>query len=531
MRENNNSSEPCLPGMDGFEKPHAQSRICRLFYATNSANMMGILSSGQIRNKAGWPQYARDFQEMTPGYIPLFADGIPHDSLRGAVTRHDENDFPVVVEFDPGTWGASVPSILKAGVPGNACLPELAPELAVLLFKGMIPLADAKKLHFEDEKALKRFQCDCMSFANTRYDLIPADSQLGDIPNISLVIPPEGIPSPGLSDIEIQKLARRADCIGGILAAISRKRIAVGGQILKDLLPEWSGCPSTGDSPPSSLPVPVYSVLKQWVSGQKHPVSDSQQTIMAGILDFLGDPKRISGISADELLSELARKSEEIPESQRALFNSRMRTLGDAVLAGRTPEKLFQQNVSALFRGLLLFLLEPEYHEDACVPLGRRPDTSDELVAEIFRGAYRGWSRVPVKMRGPIQSELAIGYAQARLANQHCPGSLQLKQRQFEWETVEQILADILREIARILTESPRCDHLKLLIAGQKAAGMEISIASGPQQRKKTAGKKQKPPGMEIKITDGSAIKTGIIYRTLEGKTKKKICYRLELPV
>jgi len=394
----------------------------RLYYATNAGNLRGILAAGLIRPKEGWPKYAPDFQELTPGCIPFFVGGVPHGEIGECVTRHDRNDLPVVVEFDAETWSASGVLCVRAdGRATRADLADLPGNVRMLLFRGVIPLWDARGLHFPVDAAARRFVSDCRIFSNTRADLLPIHADLSGVPDRPL--PPIESTEPRRSQSSEGDLARqmrRLDSIGGILAAVAR------------MSPEGDG-PRHGRRGAGSVPSPrgavrkdaIEAVLDAWIDGRDCRTDDSMSAVLKAALDFLSAPAAARGLVAERLLDAVDRPLLAAGPSRPGGLPDLLRSLRGVVLGDDSASGFFRRAEAPLPRGLLLFLLDPDYAGSHTPPSGCTPLHRDLFVAEVFRGALHGWSRVPVSLRGDPASELAAGYAMARCHNR-MEGALRL---------------------------------------------------------------------------------------------------------
>lgn len=463
-----------LPGMVGFTD-NTTVRPSKLYYVTNATNMRSILATGQIRSSSGWPKYAADYQTLTTGYIPFYLGGIPSGSIEGIVTQHDKNDFAVVIEFDATNWTASnVCAIDATGKVSETELKMLSKQTVCILLRGLIPLADAKLLHFNDEKSAQRFISDCESFANARADLI----EIGDeIPMLHRIVfnSPDKQYFNDKQNADSAEVIRRADSRGGVLSALTRSTGQNISELLDKLVPEWTAGKDSAQLSPIKYPDELYFALENWLINSSFDPADPAGMLLTAMLDYLSGMQCTSGVSAEEFLVYLGNLGDKLPEDHRDKYTERLHAIRDTVLHDANPSALFKQKRSPLFRGLLLYLLDPEYREHRALPIGCDADDNDLLTADILRGATRGWSRVPLTMRGPKQAELAIAYATARLTNNK-PDRLKLPPLRFEWESPDLLMISCLRELQRILQSQANHSELKRLLITQKASEMEIKI-------------------------------------------------------
>lgn len=448
----------------------------RLFYVTNASNLRSILASGLIRPRQGWPKYVPDFQEQTPGYIPLFSGGVPHSQVVDQVTKHDRHDLPVIVEFDAKSWVA--PQVLCVRVDGKVDAVEFtkAPKGArMLLLRGVIPLADARKVHFANASAVKRFSSDCQAFANTRVALLAVNDDVAVVPDVAPVAIALADLPPAASDAATGAQMRRIDAVGGILSALTRAPEGGGELVVRNVFPEWPGAQRKGSGPASALAEVLGATVTEWIQVQECQTSDTMCAVLCCALDFLAAPQASTGFSADALLDAISQHSQRVTEKDRKLLQERLQAIRNTVLHDESPAAFFQRKGSPVLRGLLLFLLDSEYREDRVPPRGCIADPQDLLMAEVMRGALNGWSRVPVAMRGDPQAELAVGYAMARLANR-VSGAIRFEARSFAWTDEGSVLAAILREIAAILSDKVSPKALQQLVCGERAEELDVRV-------------------------------------------------------
>lgn len=461
------------PPADVTSEPSVERR---LFYVTNASNLRSILASGLIRPRQGWPKYAPDFQEQTPGYIPLFSRGVPHSQVVDQVTKHDRHDLPVIVEFDAKSWVA--PQVLCVRADGKFDTVDLmkAPKgMRMLLLCGVIPLADARKVHFASTSAAKRFSSDCQALSNTRIALLAVNDDLTVVPDVSPVTIALADLPPAASDAATGAQMRRIDAVGGILSALTRMHEGGGEPLVRNVFPEWPGAQRKGSGPASALAEALVLTVTGWIQAQECQTNDTMCAVLCCALDFLAAPQTSTGFSAEVLLDSISRQAQRVPEKERKLLLERLQFIRDTVLHDESPAAFFQRKGSPVLRGLLLFLLDSEYREDRALPRGCIADPQDLLMAEVMRGALNGWSRVPVAMRGDPQAELAVGYAMARLVNR-ASGAVRFEARSFAWTDEGAALAAILREIAVILSDKVSPKALQQLVRGERAEELDVRV-------------------------------------------------------
>jgi hypothetical protein len=473
----------------------------RLYYATNASNLRGILSSGLIRPRTGWPKYAPDFQEQTPGYIPLFHGGVPRSQFLERVTQHDQYDLPVILEISPASWALSdVLCLHRDGSrePHNVC--HISPDAVLVLLRGVIPLASIARLHFRSETDRVRFTSDCAALANTRPDLLPSQDDIRTIPDIPAVeIPPTAKLPPVDADAD-RRLLRRIDSVGGVLAALTRVVHGGGYSLIRREFAEWHNS-GNGAADTSPLPDDIAAIVSTWIRGTRTEDVTTIATVLLCTLDYLASPTASSGITADGLLSELTRHPWQAPDREKQALAERLEAIR-ATVVHDADTLLFGKRGSPVLRGLLLFLLDSDYRDKRRPPVGIVPDPQDLLIAEILRGALKGWSRLPVSLRGDTQAELAITRAMARLCNV-MPGAIKLGLQAPTSEPDELVnVVRLLREIADMLAKATPAKTPRQLLTEASVQELDIRVRIGGSKRISTAAVTRLRKTVKNKTTD-----------------------------
>ncbi len=447
-----------------------------LFYVTNASNMRSILASGLIRPRQGWLKYAADFQDQTPGYIPLFYGGVPHSQVSDQVTKHDHHDLPVVIEFDASSWmGPDISCVRTDGARETMEFPKVPLGTQVLLLRGVIPLGDVRRVHFGSAAAAKRFSSDCQALSNTRASLLAMNDDFSVVPDISVapeVLPSRGVPVDQADEGTLESM-RRIDAVGGVLAALTRLQHAGGASVIHRVFPEWRKVQSEEISPTAPLSEELVLTLIRWIRAEKCQGDETMCVVLCCTLDFLATPQAATGVATESLLGTLEQHVQGIREKDRKPLLERLQTIRNCVIHDESPAPFLQKKGSPVLRGLLLFLLDSEYREDRALPRGCAAESQDLLMAEIMRGALNGWSRVPVIMRGPTQAEFAVGYAMARLVNRF-PGSSISR----SWVDDGATLAAILQEVIGIVSHATSSKTLREMVIDERAQELDVRIKS-----------------------------------------------------
>ncbi len=416
-----------------FDKPSAERCERQLFYVTNATNLRGILSSGLVRPKAGCPKYAVDFQESFSGCVPLFIDGAPLSQLE-AVTRHDKHDFPVILEFVTQGWdGREMLVVDGQGRLTSESFQSISVSARAVLVQGVVPLADLKRMCFRRSEGLKRFSSDCRAMANTRPDIVPVCASFDDIRDISITMPLKAKVSSPTPDQYGLPAMRRIDAAGGVLSALLRMQGKGGQRLLRRAFPEWTPEWDNDEETTGGLDRTLEDSVICWIENTRQTDAPPNAVILRIALDLLSAQPFATGFSPEGFLDALDASSRERLAEHHGVLQTRLNAIRASALQDQDPSRLFQETGSSVMRGILLLLLDDVYREERFLPVGCNAATPDLLVAEILRGALRGWTRVPVTLRGAPQAELAIGYAMARLSG-GAPGSLQFPKRSFQFD-------------------------------------------------------------------------------------------------
>ncbi len=496
-----------LPGMGPWAAPSRAPEELRLFYATNATNLLGILGSGLVRPKSGWPKFTPDFQEAVPGYIPLFVGGAPLEQL-DCVTRHDPNDLPVLIEFHAALWrGDRVLGLDAAGQPQSVSLPTIPAGVQVLLVQGAVPLADAGPVYFGSKEAATRFESYCFTMSNTRADLLMRVHSFSQVANIHFQPPVAPLIPEGADQANSMVAMRRADAMGGILAALLNATSNAGAAIIRRQFPQWRIPSAKRNVDAGNLAPEVVRVIESWIRDERRQTDDPEALLLSVTLDYLVKLQRGAGLAPEALLDHVAKQAAPTSAERQAALHERLQAIRASVLQDQDPGVVLAQG-SPVLHGLLLFLLDSEYRDERVPPSGCNPTPDALLMADILRGALNGWSRLPTSLRGEPQAELAVGYAMARLANR-LPGSVQFPERAFAWADDESELAAILAEVARALTEKIDLRGLRQIAHDRHAQRIEVQIKAGPGKRGatrklvrtiKTTGRKVKSAVLRIAL-------------------------------
>ncbi|MBM4092233.1 MAG: hypothetical protein FJ276_22820 [Planctomycetes bacterium] len=447
-----------------------------LFYVTNASNLRSTLAAGLIRPREGWPKYAPDFQERTPGYIPLFCGGVPHSQIVEQVTKHDCHDLPVIVEFDGTSWTAlNIPCVMADGERDNVDFPKLPQSARMLLLRGVIPLAEIRKVYFSSRAAAERFTSDCQAFSNTRAAVLVINDDFSVVPDIRLppVVTAAGSIPIGQPDYETSVMMRRVDAVGGVLAALVRVSNTGGESLVHDVFPEAQTVQSETITPNTTFPEQLALTVTHWIRAEKFHIGETMCAVLSCILDFLANPAAATGFAAESLLGAIEQHAQDIREKDQRLLVERLQTIRSSVLHDESPAPFFHSKGSPVLRGLLLFLLDSEYRRDRVLPRGCTAAPQDLLIAEIMRGALNGWSRVPVVMRGSPEAEFAVGFAMARLHNR-MPGAARFRSRADHSATV----AAILQEVIRIVRYGKTSEELRQMVIDEHARELDVHVRS-----------------------------------------------------
>lgn len=489
--------------------PRSPSGVDRkLFYVTNGNNLRGILSSGLIRPRTGWPKYAADFQELFSGHVPLFCDGVPFEMME-SVTTYDRHDFPAILEIDAQGWGgAELLAVNKDGNVTKVSFDSLCGSACAILSKGVVPLADVTKVHFGQAEDAKRFASDCRAMANTRSDLTPVGHTFKGISDIDMALPSSEAVSPSGSDQYGIAAMRRIDAVGGVLSALLRMQSKGSHRLLRDVFLEWTPEWQDDEDTTSGLGRELRLAVTAWIEGNKPAGADPNAIILRLALDSLSSQPFVRGLSPEAFLDSLDTSAATELKEFHEVLRTRLATIRSSVLHDEDPAQLFQATGSCVMRGILLMLLDNAYREDRRLPIGCTPSAPDLLMAEVLRGALHGWTRVPITMRGAPKAELAVGYAMARLSGGGA-GSFKFPVRSFEWVDEEALFSRLLADILKGISDVQSRKRVQRYAAEQGAADMEIKI------NVKTKGKVKNP---------------GIVRTVTDRKRGKKISLVLNLP-
>jgi len=490
-----------------FEPPSEDRTERRLFYVTNATNVRGILSSGLLRPMVGWPKYAADFQDRVSGCVPFFCDGAPLSQL-ATVAQHDKHDLPVILEFHAHGWGGrGLTAVDETGHLAEEAFESMPASTRAILVRGVVPLADLKQMHFRRPEDAKRFLSDCRAMANTRPDLVRVGHEFDGIQDVAVTLPPAERFSPPNPDRYGLPAMRRLDAVGGVLSALLRMQGKGGQRLLRRVFPEWTPEWEDDEDAAGGLDRGLADSVASWVECTGQVDASPNAVILRLALDSLSAQPFTTGLSPEGFLDSLDAAAKECLAAHHEVLRSRLATIRASALQDQDPARLFQETGSSVMRGILLLLLDDAYREERRLPAGCNAAAPDLLVGEILRGALHGWTRVPVTMRGAPRAELAIGYAMARLSG-GAPGSLRFQKRSFEWVDEEALVARLLAEVIKGVSDPDSRKRLHRYAIAQGASGIEVKVNVMPSK------KSAKPR----------------VTRAVKGKKSKKVTFQLDLP-
>lgn len=345
-----------------------------LYFLTNRMNLNTILGSRLIAPREAYLKHYADLLDLTPRWVPLLTAAPAKEHL-DIVTRERGSGSPVLVELS----GDVVKAARRVSDDG-------------VVYLHAATMADARAIHFPDERSLREHRARIYSNVHPHEDLVRVTPALfsGDGVEVEIVSP-GGTPSPDW---------RRVDRIRGaanavVNYAISSGRLALAAALLGE----------TVDDPGVELPGWLtWTELDDHEHAQREGAPRSPDAVtFAAAYSVLADFDIAGSWSPGAVLNAVVERVEDVSlsDDDRALVMrnlQRVRQLVDA----EVEFEPFRSTASALMsaKALILVLLRPDLGDLlawSCSATGA--DEVTELVAAVFAGRLRGVAREAVELR------------------------------------------------------------------------------------------------------------------------------------
>lgn len=345
-----------------------------LFFLTNRMNLNTILGSRLIAPREAYQKYYADLLEVAPGWVPLLT-AAPATAQLEIVTRERGSGSPVLVELS-GDVMQTAGSVSGGGV----------------VYLHATTLADARAIHFPDERSLREHRARVYSNVHPHEDLLRVTPDLFSGDGVEVKIASPG----GTASLDWRRVDRvRGACSAAVNYAITSGRRALAasmfGETDDDLgveLPAWLTWTELDDLDPGQ---------------QQGPPASPDAATFAAAYAVLAEFDLAGSWSPSAVLAAVVERVEDaqLSDDDRSLVMrnlQRVRQLVDA----EVEFEPFRSTASALTsaKALILVLLRPDLGDLlSWSSSATGADEVTQLVAALFAGRLRGVAREAAALR------------------------------------------------------------------------------------------------------------------------------------
>ncbi|MDJ0864327.1 MAG: hypothetical protein QNJ82_19055 [Gammaproteobacteria bacterium] len=407
------------------------------YLPTNQLNLMFMLASALVSGPAGFGRkYYADALAVSPGWIPLFRDALPHSALTQAVAE-GKHLRRVIVALDISSLRGTVQALGQDGTPRSIQFPQgLSGDELALLIPAPLPATWIRSIHFPSKDERAAIEEEATDFANVPLTAYKRQVTARLFSKQSLCPWPPDRATPPSRDMPIHGCAGVGGAMALTFALGNRgKETIEAARALFD-----PGCETLGDNQDrEQSPEALLAALRSWAclgNPAAHP--DIQGRLLLSILHALADANTLrdseSSSSAPDLyqtvLDTMTAERERLAERMSQSASERLRVLaadlkGALGLGAHTISELLTRHPRPFSRGLLLFFLRdrPEGLLELDSP---GLNAIDYAVAAALFAARSGWMGLPPEVRGQPGLREAVAHRMAGLAHRQAGSDLDL---------------------------------------------------------------------------------------------------------
>lgn len=369
-----------------------------LFYATNRANVLPILSSGLVRPVAAYEKYYDDLLMHCPGQIPIWTGGFPRSLLTLLVAR-EPGLFPVLLELDRSKLGGGVLTTITSDLRVLGAEQGGATETSLCELVGApIPLAAIKSLGFATPEDLSDFQA--RAFENL-------------LPLPPMAVTPTTFTEGGPDPEAFKAALRNAPPSPGTAPDFRRLDSAMGGLAMLGLLlptsKPWLEAFASAASFPA-VPATGQATAPQWLASLTRlvmsPASPLQseagvdERLIHAALALLTASSPVEGWVEAAIANDLASRASTGATAAEAKEIAQWRDVVLAVVRSEKPAGSLDDTGSLVRRALMLLVLRcrPDRIIGASdTPL--QPGPGVTAIAGMLSGVFHGYGRLPREIK------------------------------------------------------------------------------------------------------------------------------------
>ncbi len=394
------------------------------FLVTNHLNLLYMLAAGLVMPPAAFgDKYYRDPLRCFPGWIPLFVDRVPGETIASSV-REAGHLLPVVAEIRISRLSGRVVAIHDGGPKELRFPDDLDGAERTLLVPAPLPAHWIESIFFTSPEDKRKCERDAKDFGNVPladFKRRTSKNLFGKAPDLPW--PPVEGPAERVVPLEGPLAA------GGAMAMLLRFG-NLGALALRT-------CRNAFDAPDGPARAadghPVLAGLGSWMrqGGARVPPPAESESDRAALRNasqarlFWEAVERLvewrdagrPGNAEEVLIDHLSAASERLDPRARAGVGKLRDTLESLTgLADATASELFERHDTPLAHAMTLFFLRRhcgdlfDYHSD-------RLGETDWLAAAILFGVRDGWLNLPLRMRGGPEVSAAVSHRMAEMSH------------------------------------------------------------------------------------------------------------------
>ena len=404
---------------------------------TNQLNLMFMIAAGLVSGPSGFGRkYFADCLGVCPGWIPVFAGGVPQQALVQAGTEGGHLR-KVIAELDLSALRGPVQALGTNGVQRAIQFPDGLNDSDVgLLIPAPVPSTWIRTIHYSSKDERAAVEEEATDFANVPLFAHRSKVSARLFSGKSQCPWPPGIA--GLRDGDLS--LHRPNAVGGAMAlafALGNRGDETIEAARTMFDPECRGT-GRGEGVPQTES-PLVEAFKHWACIEpRDGAMDLQARLLVSILNALvdakvradaegsGAPLDLHQTVLDALLAEQERLagegSQTAAERLAGLVDDLRGVLG---LGAHTISELLSRHPKPFSRGLLLFFLR-DRAEDLLELDNAGLNAMDLAVAATLFAARSGWMGLPAAVRNRPGLREAVAHRMAVLAHREAGSGVDL---------------------------------------------------------------------------------------------------------
>ena len=396
-------------------------------FVTNHLNMMYMLSTGLVMPPHGFAdKYYEDTLSSFPGWIPLFIDQVPWETIELS-TREAKYLKPTVIDFDLSKLSGQLIFLGKDNIREASFPDQLDGNDYAILVPAPLPMSWIKTVVFESDEDIKACNEGAKDFDNVPLEDVRCGSKrkaLFTAKSSTVSWPPKEGPTERYVPLQ-EPLAA-----GGIMA-MTLLVANMGDIAVRTCRYAFDADDSTKEQAGGH---PIFSGLQTWMRTgvaslpaevEKNRVKDRDvfQTwffwrAVEGLVEWRKTGQAGGSTGAEDILIN---NLEEVSAELRPQLRKGIKKLQDTLtslrgLADATISELFERHNAPLARAMTLFFLR-EKCADLLNISNDKLDEPDWLAAAILFGVRDGWQKLSLGLRSHPRLRSAVSHRMAQMSH------------------------------------------------------------------------------------------------------------------